>query len=150
MDDYIEGTDISTERLCRGCVVPRKTSRRATAVGAAECLTPSSPRETLSAEVSERLLVLLQSTRYSEAKKAVPNDGAPPVVGQTNDECEFNDFIECLGYLPPEIKPVNQTILRRRKHAGKRVECLCREVEEGEFTEFNDFIECLGYPPPRG
>jgi hypothetical protein len=146
MNDYIEGTDISTERLCRGCVVPRKASRRATAIRVAECLTPSLRGETLSAEVSERLLVLLQSARSGEAVEAVPNDGAQPIAEETCDGSEFNDFIECLGYLPPETRPVKQTTLRRRKHARKRVERLCHEVE---FTEFDDFIECLGYPPPR-
>ncbi len=113
----------------------RKASRRTAATAPAGFPSPSSHRETGSEGVSERPFSLLKSsdlksTGNDEVRKAAVNNNTLPNAAETNDEEEFNDYIECLGYPPP------------RKE--KRVDRLNHEHEE-----FNDYIECLGYPPPR-
>ncbi len=113
----------------------RKASRGTATIGQAGFPSPSLHRETRSEEVSERPFSLLKtsdlkSTENDAAVKAALNNDARSNAGETNNEDEYNDFIECLGYPPPRTE--------------KRVE---RRGHEDE--EYNDFIECLGYPPPR-
>ena len=108
----------------------RKASKGTATIGPAGCPSPSLYRETRSEEVNERPFSLLRPTGNDAVAEAAPNDGPLSNAGQTDNEDEYNDFIECLGYPPP----------RREKRV---------EPHTHQYEEYNDFIECLGYPPPR-